>query len=328
MTERNDPGSDLNPYSVPAEQPILAELVEGTVTRESATRPLTCGPRVWTTFAVLGVSAAAFLAVNSVMFVVAFLVVHGDFSPAMMRDDAALRAIFDSRAGLLLLVVLPQLGLVIPAVAASMLSPTPVAERLGLVRGHWPKWAWLAAAAATPLVGMISGLVTGIFLDESESLQQMSGIFRTHGQAGFLIPLMLLIGATPAFCEELLFRGYIQTRLVGAAGPAVGILIASLLFAAFHVDPVHVIAVFPLGLFLGWVAWRSGSLVPAMLGHFVNNAISVAAVVLAPENQTDVLSLPTVAISLLILGSGIVGMTAVLIAAILYGKPKTVVKPV
>ncbi len=38
-------------------------------------------------------------------------------------------------------------------------------------------------------------------------------------------------------------------------------------------DLVHVIAVFPLGLYLGWITLQSGSLFPAMIGHFVNNSI-------------------------------------------------------
>ena len=87
-------------------------------------------------------------------------------------------------------------------------------------------------------------------------------------------------------------------------------------------DFVHVIAVFPLGLFLGIIAWRSGSIFPAMLGHFVNNVISVVAVVIAPEGQTDVLSLPTVAVSMVVIGAGILGMAAVLVATVFYGRPQ------
>jgi len=190
------------------------------------------------------------------------------------------------------------------------------------VRGHWPLWTWLSVAAATPLVGMVSGFVVGMFLEESDTLKQMTQIFREHGRNGFLIPLAIMIGATPAFCEELLFRGYVQTRLTRSFGPVAGILVASFLFAAFHMDVVHVIAVFPLGLFLGWITWQCGSLFPAMMGHFVNNVISVVAVVLAPEANPDVLALPSIAFTFSILGMGVLGMMSVLAAAALYGRPK------
>jgi membrane protease YdiL (CAAX protease family) len=130
-----------------------------------------------------------------------------------------------------------------------------------------------------------------------------------------------MIGATPAICEELLFRGYVQTRLTRTVGPAVGILISSVLFAAVHMDWVHIIAVFPLGLFLGFVSWRSGSLYPAMLGHFINNVISVIAVVYAPQGETDVFAVPIAIVSLSVIGMGIIGLIAVGVLTIARGRP-------
>ncbi len=306
-----------NPYAViPGLTPIVAEDVSNP--------PPTPRPRWWTPIAISAVSLVVFIAASLIMATLAILVVHGNVSLELLRDEGSYQQVSRSRIGLMILVVIPQLALVTPSIVAAVLSPVPTRKRLGLVRGHWPVWAWIAAAAATPLVGMVSGLVVGMFMDESETLKQMTEIFREHGQSGFLIPLALMIGATPAFCEELLFRGYVQTRLTQSFGPAIGILVASVLFAAFHMDFVHVVAVFPLGVFLGLVAWRSGSLFPAMLGHFVNNVISVVAVVIAPADQADVLSLPTVAISLSIIGAGVLGMSAVSIAAIFYGRPATV----
>ncbi len=155
-------------------------------------------------------------------------------------------------------------------------------------------------------------------MQESESLKELSNVFRTHGENGFMIPLALMIGLTPALCEELLFRGYMQTRLIKSYGPWAGIFVASALFAMFHMDFVHVIAVFPLGVFLGWVTWRSGSLFPAMLGHFANNAISVVLAVNAPEDNPEMLSAPALAFMAAILACGAAGMAATCYAAVTY----------
>jgi membrane protease YdiL (CAAX protease family) len=278
--------------------------------------------RWWTPLAICALSLGMFLVSSVVMAMLAVVVVHGEISLELLRDPAAMEAIAKSRLGLLILVVFPQLALVAPSIFAAVMSPIPTRRRLGLVRGQWPVWVWFAAAAATPLVGLVSGVVVGMFLEESETLREMTGIFREHGQSGFLIPLALMIGATPAFCEELLFRGYIQTRFTRTFGPFIGIVVASFLFAAFHMDFVHVVAVFPLGLFLGWVTWQSGSLFPAMLGHFVNNVISVVAVVITVEEDPSVLALPTIAFTLLILGLGVIGMMTVLAASVIYRKPR------
>lgn len=307
--------SRANPYEINLhdsngqEHPVTAELVD------------TNRPRTWTTFAVSALSLLSFLLVSGIMVGVAMFVVHGELNLRLLRSEAAMEEVSSSRVGLTLLVVIPQLALVLPACFAAILSPVKIRERLGLVRGHWPLWAWLAAALATPLVGLISSVVVGSFAEESENLKSMSEVFRIHGANGFLVPLALMIGATPAICEEILFRGYIQTRLNRAIGPAAGITLASLAFALFHMDIIHVIAVFPLGVFLGIVAWRSGSLVPAMLGHFVNNVISVVAVVMAPQNETDVLALPVAMLSLSIMGLGFFGALAVIAASIVYPIP-------
>ena len=307
-----------NPYDAPlsSETPVKAVVVDPGDVGHSQT-PL----RWWTSLAVPAVSLLVFIVISTVMTLVAFLIVHGNLSLELLRDPESLRAVTESRMGLLCLVVVPQFALVIPSVAAAMLSPVETTQRLGLVRGHWPIWAWIAAAAATPLIGLISSVVIGSFMEESENLKMMSEIFREHGRSGFLIPLALMIGATPAICEELLFRGYVQTRLTRAFNPAAGIFIASFLFAIFHMDFVHVIAVFPLGLFLGFVTWRSGSLFPGMIGHFVNNVISVVAVVLAPEDNLDSLAVPIAIVSLLILGGGIIGAVAVAKATVQFGRP-------
>lgn len=280
-------------------------------------------PRWWTTIAISGVALGTFMLASVIMTLVAVAFVHGNLSMATLTNPKSLEEVSASRMGLLLLVVLPQLALVAPALVAAFLSPVKTGKRLSLVRGRWPIWAWFAVAAATPLVGMASGIVVSLFLEESETLKEMTKIFRDHGKSGFLVPLALMIGATPAFCEELLFRGYVQTRLTRTFPPIIGILVASFLFAIFHLDPVHVIAVFPLGFFLGWATWKSGSLFPAMMGHFVNNVISVVAVVMAPEAETDVLALPTITFTILIFVCGIAGVVGVAAATYLYGSPNS-----
>lgn len=280
-------------------------------------------PRIWPIPLIVILSGLSFMACSMVMLVVAFFVVHGEFNPRMMASSEAMKAVSASRVGLLLLVVVPQLALVIPSIAAAKLSSVETKKRLSLVRGHWPLWAWVAAAVTTPLIGWISSVVVGSLMEESENLKLMSDIFRGHGETGFLIPLAFLIGTTPAICEELLFRGYVQTRLNRRIGPALGIILSSAGFAAFHMDLIHIIAVFPLGMYLGVIAWRSGSLLPAMLGHFVNNSISVFAVVLGPE-EMDQAPTPELALFLLaVISMGLVGavMTAIAMWRLPVPKP-------
>lgn len=279
--------------------------------------------RWWSPLLIAVVSFPVYFLVSAFAAVFVVLAISG---VSGLGDVASFRAISQSRFGFLFLVVVPQIFLIVPSVAAAIVSPVPIFARLGLVRGRWPVWAWVAAAVGTPLVGMISGAVVGSFLEESESLKEMSAIFRDLGTGMFAFVIAFAIGITPAICEEILFRGYIQTRLTKALPVPVGIFIASSLFAVYHMDPVHIVAVFPLGLYLGWVSYRSGSLFPAMMGHFVNNFLSVLMVVFAPEAEPDVLALPAAVTALSVLGVGLTGLLLTLYASIAF-PPHEVASP-
>ncbi|MEO1616418.1 MAG: type II CAAX endopeptidase family protein [Planctomycetota bacterium] len=275
--------------------------------------------RLWPLPVVLIASLVVFFVGSFVSIVIAYAVVNGKIDMGL-ANRKAMESIMSSRIGFLITVIVPQIALMSPAIFAALISPVAFRKRLSLVRGQWPLWAWVAAAFATPLIGWVSSALVSAFLDDSENLQALSGAFRQLGEGGFLIPLALAIGMTPALCEEILFRGYVQTRLNRRIGPLFGILLSSFVFAAFHLDPVHCIGVFPIGVFLGLIAWRSGSLFPAMLAHFVNNAVGVIAVVLAPASIDDPVSAEMVLFILIMLVLGMAG-GSVAVFAMLYFKP-------
>lgn len=227
---------------------------------------------VFMALTVLFGSAILYLVASVVSVVIAIGLIGDGISPS---DPEFLVEISRSPLGLVLTILPPQLCLLVLPIVIGLLFPDRLARTLRLVRGDWPYWGWIAGVAATPLVGMISAILISLFFEESDQLKQLTEIFRMQGQAGFLIPVILLIGLTPAVCEEVLFRGFLQPRLVRISNPAIGIFLASFFFALFHVDPVHVLAVFPLGVWLGILSYKSGSLIPAMLAHFFNNALSV-----------------------------------------------------
>ncbi|MGI9469140.1 MAG: CPBP family glutamic-type intramembrane protease [Rubripirellula sp.] len=308
-------------------EPLLASLANQTDVATDSFKPNLCHSeflptppreRWWTSLAVIGVSLLFFISTSLVMTIAAAVYVHGSFSASLFSNPDSLRQVTQSPVGLLLMIVTPQIALVTPCLIAAYLSPHPMQQRLALVKGNWPVWAWVTAALATPLVGIISGIIIGLFLDESAALKEMSDIFRQQSQSGFTAQLVLMVALTPALCEELLFRGYVQSRLTRVFPPVLGILFSSVVFAAFHMDPVHVIAVVPLGIFLGWLTWQSGSLFPAILAHFVNNLVSVLATIIAPTASTNTFSLPALEFTLGILLLGCIGIAATSFAAVVY----------
>jgi sodium transport system permease protein len=99
-------------------------------------------------------------------------------------------------------------------------------------------------------------------------------ILPVDGSRGHLTTLILM-AVSPAICEETLFRGPILRGLGTRMGPAAAIVVTALLFGLFHVDIYRLVPATLLGILLGYLAHQSGSIVPAMLAHFCNNAILV-----------------------------------------------------
>lgn len=87
---------------------------------------------------------------------------------------------------------------------------------------------------------------------------------------------LVVLAVTPAFCEEVLFRGYVQRQLERGTGVVAGILISGIVFGLYHLRLTQAIPLCVLGIYLAWLVWRTGSLWPAIVVHFMNNAMAVA----------------------------------------------------
>lgn len=76
--------------------------------------------------------------------------------------------------------------------------------------------------------------------------------------------------------EELLFRGAIQGHLLKIwKNPVWPIVVSSLLFGIVHGNPAQIPFAFVLGLALGWMYYLTGSIIPSILMHFINNGTAV-----------------------------------------------------
>lgn len=88
-----------------------------------------------------------------------------------------------------------------------------------------------------------------------------------------LLMQFLALCVMPAIAEELLFRGAFQ-GLMRPCGSAAAIFAPALLFGVLHLNLAQGLTAFACGVFLGWLAERSGSILPGMLLHLVNNTLA------------------------------------------------------
>jgi len=103
----------------------------------------------------------------------------------------------------------------------------------------------------------------------------LTGAIDTIAQLGPVLGLFLL-AVSPGVCEELLFRGAIQTGLQRDLSPRRAILLQALLFGLAHASIHRMLVTTAIGVVLGALRWRTGSVLPGILVHALYNALLVS----------------------------------------------------
>jgi len=85
--------------------------------------------------------------------------------------------------------------------------------------------------------------------------------------------LIVMSSIVAAICEETGFRGYMQAPLQKRYGPRIAIIATSIFFTLIHLSHRWAAPILPQIFFasvlLGLLAWRSGSLIPGIIGHAI-----------------------------------------------------------
>jgi hypothetical protein len=142
----------------------------------------------------------------------------------------------------------------------------PRAFGLGFLFGLVNYVAW-----AVPLMAAAQAIFPRSMVEQFDSSQ----VFERASAIELAIVLIGVSVAAP-IGEELVFRGFLQRGLELHRGAPRAIVVTAFLFSAFHLDPVGLTARFELGVLFGLLAWRAGSLWPAIAAHAANNLISSA----------------------------------------------------
>ena len=133
-----------------------------------------------------------------------------------------------------------------------------------------PKYFLIAVLLQIGLLSLSE--LNGLFLsflerfgyeDKGISLPNMDGF-------GF-IGVLFVIAVLPSILEELIFRGVLLNGLKTAFGTIGSVLVCGALFSLYHQNPAQTVYQFCCGMIFALVAIRSGSILPTILSHFLNN---------------------------------------------------------
>jgi membrane protease YdiL (CAAX protease family) len=189
--------------------------------------------------------------------------------------------------------LLSELALVVPGLIALAAFGVPLRAGLALVPIGSRTALFVAACAAALWVASLGLFEVQYALwapppGYLEAFQRLHEALRPRNAADALVSIVA-IAAVPAVCEELVLRGIVLPALLPAFGSAGAVATSAALFALIHWDLYRAAFTFTLGLALGALRVRTGSLLAPILAHALVNTITFAA---APFTDDPAAGLP------------------------------------
>ena len=178
----------------------------------------------------------------------------------------------------MLVTVSGNLGIVLAVLATGRTRYGLGPEKMGLKPpSPWslPLATLLLCAAAPAFVGaslLNAEIIEALGWESNQAL--VKALLLDEGLRGNPLLLTCIVVLVPLL-EEVLFRGFLQSALRVALGPVPSIVAASLLFAIVH-DIQSALPVFIVGLTLGVIFERTGSIWASGWAHALFNGLQVA----------------------------------------------------
>ena len=181
-------------------------------------------------------------------------------------------------SGIARLIISPQIGIILaPAVLMAAVLTTSVRKGLRLRMPHWSALpvAVLLGVTLHPSYVILAGAISRMYPISDQAIASMKP-FTDQIESAPWMTVILLMAVVPAICEELAFRGFIFGGLVRRRGQLRAVIVTAVMFGVSHGILQQSISATIMGLMLGWIALRTGSVLPGILIHFINNALSVS----------------------------------------------------
>ena len=167
--------------------------------------------------------------------------------------------------------------------ATGLMATTVLTDVITLVCFLWPKWAelspnWLRTrqwgvcflCALAALGAILPSMYIQELMPELPNYMEDEFELLLSSRFGYII-----LGLMAPMVEEIVFRGAILRALLRwKRNPWVGILISAVLFSAIHMNPAQMPHAFLIGILLGWMYYRTDSILPGVIYHWVNNSMA------------------------------------------------------
>lgn len=199
------------------------------------------------------------------------------------------------------LMVLPfDMGLLPDDPAMRLIVPTAVVGIVTIIVFLLARWTvvsrhWVQTRPWTALFWCVLAAL-GVLVPSSWFQEQMPELPNIAEESFDLILKdrwgYFVVGLLAPLSEEMVFRGAVLKALLQwKENPWVGIVISALLFALIHMNPAQMPHAFLIGLLLGWMYYRTDSIVPGVVYHWVNNTVAYVLYNLYPNPDMRLIDL-------------------------------------
>ena len=189
--------------------------------------------------------------------------------------------------------------------AGMLITTTAVCSLLTIIIFLWQRYAlvspaWLRTRPWTVLawsvVAAIGALIPSAFFQEM--MPELPNFAEAELERIMSSPWgYISVGLMAPLSEEIVLRGGVLRMLLGwtsrpyaiaetenrRMSPWAAIALSAVLFALIHFNPVQMPHAFLIGLLLGWMYWRTGSILPGVAYHWANNSAAFVANAFYPD---------------------------------------------
>jgi membrane protease YdiL (CAAX protease family) len=172
--------------------------------------------------------------------------------------------------------ILTELAILAPAIVYFRWRKRTLLEHVRLVQVNRKViLASVLIGVGISILGDATDRIIQMYVETPEFIQGLTELFiinNTWDAFGIIGGVVFVAGVV----EEMIFRGLLQKTLEERLPSTTSaILISSGIFTLLHSNPWWLLQIFFIGITLGYVAYRSKSIIPAIIIHMINNGFAL-----------------------------------------------------
>ncbi len=176
----------------------------------------------------------------------------------------------------LLSFVVGQSFMLLPLLYFLIIKKEPIIDRLRIraIKKDVVFYTFLLSIGVVILSDELDRIVN-IIWPAPDYILDLNNLLQPESTLGFILLILAIVVIAP-IGEELLFRGFLQQILEQSWNDTTrSILVTALVFAVIHMNAYWFIQIYFLGILLGFLAWKTKSVIPSLILHSVNNGLAL-----------------------------------------------------